>query len=387
MTGAFLDRDSSRVGIVIATGFAAAAVNSAYLPLWFADRGLSAADIGQIVGAAALLRVAGGPFGGWAADRLGRPQAVLATAAGLAALSAAVLPGLNGFLPLLLATALLGAGSALLSPLTDGIALALAALRRLEYGPTRAWGSIAYMVATAGAGALLARIGSGAVPALLVSGYAAAAVLAFRIPTVQQPRRSAGRILAVLHDRGFRLALYATALIQGSHAAYYSFASLRWRAAGLNDTVIGLLIAEGIVAEIALFLWGRRLIDRLGPARLTAVASFACIIRWTALAFLTDIPALAFVQLLHACTFACQHLSTMLVLRTLPPERAGMAQTLTSALGFSAATAALVWLTGQLYGSWGGLSFLPMAVVGGSALLLVRPLARLGLRTHAASVG
>ncbi len=362
-------------------------MNSAYLPLWFADHGLSAAEIGQVIGAASLLRVVGGPLGGWAADRLGRPQAVLAIAAGLAAVSAALLPGLHGFPPLLLATALLGAGSALLSPLTDAIALALAALRRLEYGPTRAWGSIAYMLATAGAGALLARVGSGIVPALLVAGYTAAALLAFRIPAVQRPRRSTGRIWAVMHDRAFRVALLATALIQGSHAAYYSFAPLRWRAAGLNDTVIGLLIAEGIVAEIALFLWGRRLVDRLGPARLTAVASLACLVRWTALAFVTDIPALALVQLLHAGTFACQHLSTMLVLRTLPPERAGMAQTLTSALGFSAATAALVWLTGQLYGTWGGLSFLPMAVVGGAGLLLVRPLARLALRTHAASAG
>ncbi len=387
MIRAFLARDSSRVGIVIATGFAAAAVNSAYLPLWFADHGLSAAEIGQVVGAAALLRVVGGPLGGWAADRLGRPQAVLATAAAMAALSAALLPRLHGLMPLLLATALLGAGSALLSPLTDAIALALALLRRLEYGPTRAWGSIAYMLATAGAGALLARSGTAAVPALLATGYAAAALLAFRIPAVDRPPRATGGTLAVLHDHGFRLALLATALIQGSHAAYYSFAPLHWRAAGISDTAIGLLIAEGIVAEIALFLWGRNLVDRLGPARLTAIAAIACLVRWTALAFVTAIPALALLQLLHAATFACQHLSTMLVLRSLPPERAGIAQTLTSALGFSAATAALVWLTGHLYAGWAGLSFLPMAAVGGAGLLLVRPLNRAVARRRLATAG
>jgi len=174
----------------------------------------------------------------------------------------------------------------------------------------------------------------------------------------------------------FRLALAATALIQGAHAAYYAFATLHWRAAGIPDGVIGLLIAEGIVAEIALFIWGRPLVERLGPARLTALAASASLVRWTATALVTDVPALAAVQLLHAATFACQHLSTMLVLRTLPAQRAGTAQALMSALGFSAPTGLLVWLSGLIYGSAGGLTFLLMAAVGGSALLVTPALAR-----------
>ena len=39
-----------RVGLFIAACFAAMAVTSAYLPLWFADRGLTAAEIGQVLG-------------------------------------------------------------------------------------------------------------------------------------------------------------------------------------------------------------------------------------------------------------------------------------------------------------------------------------------------
>ena len=161
-------------------------------------------------------------------------------------------------------------------------------------------------------------------------------------------------MVAVLRDRAFVLSLAATALIQGSHAAYYSFAPLHWRAAGLGDTAIGLLIAEGIVAEVALFLWGRRLVARLGAARLTGLAAGACVVRWTSLAFVTDWRALAVLQFLHAGTFAFQHLSTMMVLARLPPGRAGMAQTVMSSIGFSAATGVLVWVTGQVYAGWGG---------------------------------
>ncbi len=368
---------------MLAAIFAASAVNAAYLPLWLADHGLTAAEIGLVLGVASLLRVVAAPGGGWLADRLGRRRAVLAGSAALAAACAAGLPAAHGLAPLMLIVTAAGLSASLLGPLTDALALALAAARRLEYAPTRAWGSISYMLTTAGAGAVLARLGSGAVPAMLAAGYAAAAAFACRLPDVSAGRRRAGISGGLWTDRRFRLSLAATALIQGSHAAYYSFAPLHWRTAGLGDTTIGLLIAEGIVAEILLFLRGQRLVRRLGPAGLTALAASACVVRWAGFAVTTAVPALMALQLLHAMTFAFQHLSSMLVLAQLPPERAGMAQTLTSALGFSAASAALVWLTGQLYGPWGGLSFLPMAAIGGAALLTVPGLTRLADRSRA----
>ncbi len=368
--------DATRVGLVLAAFFAAGAISSAYLPLWFADHGLTAAEIGLVLGVSSLLRVAAVPGGGWVADRLGRRPLVVMAAAGLAGASAATLPLLHGVGPLLGAMVVFGAAASLLAPLTDAVTLALSAAGRLEYGRTRAWGSIAYMAATAGAGWLLVRTGTASVPWLLAGGYAAAALFALRLPDVTPPARRQGAAAGPFRIPAFRLALVATALIQGSHAAYYSFAPLHWRAAGISDGTIGLLIAEGIVAEIALFLWGRAWIERMGPARLTALAAAACLVRWTATAATTDIAALAAVQLLHAVTFACQHLSAMLVLRGLPAERAAMAQTLMAALGFSLPTAVLVWVSGQLYAPLGGLVFLPMAAVGGAALLTVAGLWR-----------
>ena len=60
---------AARVAAFLGAYFAANAIN-AFMPLWFADRGLSAAAIGQILGAAALLRVLAGP--GWG-QRRGSP--------------------------------------------------------------------------------------------------------------------------------------------------------------------------------------------------------------------------------------------------------------------------------------------------------------------------
>ena len=370
--------DGTRLGLVVAGIFAAGAVSSAYLPLWMADRGMDARQIGFVLGVATMLRVAGGPAGGWVADRAGR-RVVLIGAGFVAAVAAGVLPGLGGVTAILLAIALLGMATTLLAPLADAMTLVLAAAGRLDYGRTRVWGSVAYMVAAAAGGWLLSRTGSGSVPVVLFTLYGLTGLFACWVPDVAVPAVQGGEAAAggaggPLRQASFRWALLATALIQGSHAAYYSFAPLHWRAAGLSDTVIGLLIAEGIVAEVALFAWGGALVKRLGPARLTALGAAACMLRWTALAFVTAWQGLVVLQFLHAATFAFQHMSTMMVLQRMPPGRAGMAQTLMSALGFSAATGALVWVTGQLYAGWGGGVFLLMAGVGGAALAVVRPL-------------
>jgi MFS transporter, PPP family, 3-phenylpropionic acid transporter len=369
---------AARVAAFLGAYFAANAIN-AFMPLWFADRGLSAAAIGQVLGAAALLRVLAGPGWGSVADRIGRRRPVLF----FAALSASGLGlsyvAVSGFLSLLLIAAAQGIAASAINPLADSLALALAREGRIEYGPVRAVGSAAFMVATAVAGWLLGRAGSWLVPWLQALGYGSAAAFSLLLPETStppaQPRPFAG--LMLLSNPAFRLAVCCTALIQGAHAAYYGFAALLWRSQGISDTVIGLLIAEGIIVEILLFVRGHSLVEKLGPAGLTACAAGASILRWTVTALAPPLPVLAVVQVLHAATFAMQHLSAMLVLsRFMPADRAATAQALHAALGFGAPTGLMMLLSGWLYAQYGGMAFLAMAASGGAALLLVGPLAR-----------
>lgn len=367
-----------RVGAFLGAYFAANAVN-AFMPLWFADRGLTAGGIGEVLGVASLLRVLAGPGWGIVADRIGRRRPVLVAAAAAAAFLALAYPPLSGFMPLLLVAGAQGIAASAVNPLADSLALALAREGRMEYGPVRSVGSAAYMVATAGAGSLLTAVGSWLVPWLLALSYATTAVLAPTLPEAATPpaapRAWAG--LALFRLPGFRIAVAATALIQGAHAAYYGFAALLWRSQGLSDRTIGLLIAEGIVVEILLFARGRRLVARLGPAGLTGCAAAASMLRWTIIAAMPPLWVLAPAQVLHAATFAMQHLSAMLVLtRIVPPERAATAQALHAALGYGAPTGLMMLLAGALYAHGGGLAFLAMAAASGAALLLVGPLAR-----------
>ena len=341
------------------------------------DRGIDPGQVGTVLGVASLVRLVAVPAWGAAADRAGALRPMLLLAAAAAAVSAACLPLALAVWGVVLVTALQGIAAAALTPLTDTLTLALASSGQLSYGRTRAWGSAAYMVATAVAGPVLGWAGSWLTPGLIACGYGVAALVAPALPEPTRVPNLSRRASGLLRHRPLRLTIMASALIQGSHAAYYGFAAILWRQAGLGDGVIGLLIAEGIVMEIVLFAWGGRWVAQLGPARLTAFAAAGCIVRWITLAWTTALPILAVVQLLHAVTFAMQHLSSMAMLgRHIPPGRRAAAQAAHSALGYSAPTGLLIWLVGLGYARFGGLLFLPMALLGGAALLLVAPIAR-----------
>ncbi len=249
----------TRVGAFVGAYFSAIALTG-YMPLFYADRGLSPEAIGQVLGTATFLRILAGPGWGNVTDRIGRRRPVLLLAGSIATIMALLFLPARGFWPVLAVAAGQGIAASAINPLVDSLALALAREKRLEYGPVRAVGSFTFMVTTACAGFVLNAVGTWLVPALIAAGYGTATALSRLLPEAQSPpaapRAWAG--LALFRNPGFRLALISSGLIQSSHAAYYGFAALLWRSQGLSDTVIGLLLAGGIIVELLLFVRGRR---------------------------------------------------------------------------------------------------------------------------------
>jgi len=362
-----------RLGVFLCAVFAAGGISSAFLALWMADRGLTAAEIGIVLSLASAARALAAPLWGRLADAL--PLRVALTIGAATALAGNLLLAPSaGFWPVLLAVMLQSAGASALMPLADAVSLALARAGRLDYGRVRASASAAFMAANALGGVAVGAAGLFLVPLLMAAGHAVATAIGPALPhTGAAPARQAGFFasLGLLRRRGFLLTVLASAVIQGSHAAYYTLAALHWRAAGHSETTIGLLWATSLLAETLLFLLARPLLARASPAMLTAASAGACTLRWTMLALTTWLPALAAIQVLHAATYGFQHLSAMQMLgRTVPPERAGSAQTLHAALGGTVSLGVITWLVGRAYDG-SGTVFLVMAALA----LLAQPVA------------
>lgn len=368
-----------RVAAFLIAIFIPAAATTGFQPLFLADRGLDAAAIGQILAVATFARVLAMPGWGWLADHVGRRREVLLMASLLAALAGFAWLGAHGYAALFAVTLLYGVGASCLMPMADAVALTLAHAGRMDYGPVRAVGSIAFMATIAFSGWLTGVAGSAVLPWLVGVPYLAACGFALLLPDTQGPRAlgRAGGFLGVLASRPVRLAMLASALLQGGHAAVYALGSLHWRAHGVPEGVIGLLWATGVASEIVLFFVARPIAGRIGPAGLTALAALAATLRWAVTAHTTALPALFAMQMLHGATYGMTHISAMLLLsRNVAPEHAAVAQTLHAAIGVALPVGALMWLCGQAYDGSGAV-FLAMAGLGLLALPVAWRIARL----------
>jgi PPP family 3-phenylpropionic acid transporter len=89
-------------------------------------------------------------------------------------------------------------------------------------------------------------------------------------------------------------------LIQASHAVYYGFSVLDWRAKGLNAATIGGLWGLAVMAEIALFAVSARFPQRIGSLSLLGIGALGAVLRWGAMDFNPPLVMLPMLQLLHA---------------------------------------------------------------------------------------
>ena len=79
----------------------------------------------------------------------------------------------------------------------------------------------------------------------------------------------------MLRKPGFLAVIVAAALIQGSHAAYYTFASITWQLAGLDGLTIAGLWSLGVLAEIVVFALSPRF--KLSPAVLVVIGALSAV--------------------------------------------------------------------------------------------------------------
>ena len=183
---------------------------------------------------------------------------------------------------------------------------------------------------------------------------------------------------ALLRDRGFLAIIVASALIQGSHAAYYTFASISWQAAGLGGLTIAGLWVLGVLAEIVVFALSPRF--TLPPALLVVIGALSAVARWLITAQEPSVAVLAVVQLAHGLTYGLTQVGTMsLLVRHVPIHMMARGQGYLAACGGMVTMAASI-LSGVVYAGYGARVYYVMAAMALVAAVIMW-LAR-GLLAH-----
>ncbi|HYX02038.1 MAG TPA: MFS transporter [Reyranella sp.] len=360
--------------------FAAGALMS-YWPVWLRDRGVQDAEIGTLYMSRQLVSVGATLLVGVVAHRLGNARGVILALAAAATLLMTGYQFAYGFLAILAVSLVWGGVWAPTMALYDGVLVNETRARGFNYGSLRLWGSLAFILGAVLCGVAVDRNGPAWVLYVGFSGIVLLVPLALLLPKAEAHHRDARRapfgMLDLLSSPPFLLFMVATGLCQASHAVLYSFGTLTWRAAGIDDVTISLLWGQSVAVEILLMLGSGRLLRRLGVCGMLGFALACAMVRWLGMAFTTELAALVFLQALHAGSFAACHLGAMAFMqRALPASGVALGQSVYYALGTGAAQAVIFQLAGLLYAEFGQKAFLGMFAVSAVGMMALIALAR-----------
>jgi PPP family 3-phenylpropionic acid transporter len=177
------------------------------------------------------------------------------------------------------------------------------------------------------------------------------------------------RATALLHDPGFLAIIVAAALIQASHAAYYTFASITWQDAGFGGMTIAGLWVLGVLAEIVVFALSPRFTT--APWLLVVIGGLSAVLRWLITAQEPSVAVLAVVQLAHGLTYGLTQVGTMgLLARRVPVHVMARGQ------GYLAACSGIITsgasiLSGAVYARHGQGVYYVMAAMALTGALLM----------------
>jgi len=363
-----------RLSLFYGAFFFYAGLSMPFMPAWLAARGLDTREIGIVLATPLVARVVVAPVSTRLADRFSVLHPALVAAA-VASVAGFALVGLGtGFGAILATYALAATVAAPVLPLADALALRGLKMQMRSYGSVRLWGSVTFIVANLGGGALLARLGAGeviwAVVAALALTAAAALALGRLAPEAPEPAPEQRRDPSLWRSPAFVAVVLGASLIQASHAVLQGFATLQWSARGIGGTAIGALWALAVVIEVGLFAASGRIVPRVGASGMILLGGLGGVVRWTAMAFDPPAAVLPLLQGLHALTFGATHLGTMHFLaQAVPSGRGATAQgdfAAVQGIVFAAAMGA----AGVLVAGYGTFAYLAMAVASAAGGLL-----------------
>lgn len=353
-----------------------------YLPVFYHDLGLGLAEIGALTALQAAVQLILAPVWGGLADRYPRTRLTLPLAAVVATIGAVMLFRATDFGVVLAGSVVLYGGMAGIGPTLDARTLeTLGTSRRNRYGEVRAFGSLAFVLATLAIGFLLDAEGTRSLFWVFIPFLIGTAVV-----TASIPRRGATRSTNILRGattflvRG-EVALFFTGVVVvwGGLAAVNAFYSIQIVALGGSAGLVGLAWSIGAFIEVPYMYAFPRIAKRFRTERLVVVGAVVLAARAFLGAFVTDPAALVVLNLLDGIGFAGVFVGGVTVVAERAP--AGLQGT---AQGLFAASTGLATIIGSLVGGLvaGALGitglFAVCGVVGlaGSAILalaLLRP--------------
>ncbi len=349
---------------------------SPYFGLYLQSLNFSAWDIGLLMSQMQLMRLFGPNIWGWIADRFGRRMLIIRLAGVIALAGFTAFFWLDRLPTMLVAMAVLAFFWSAALPLVETLTFDHLREERGRYSRIRLWGSIGFIVAVMGTGALLDMAPPVGVLWVCWGILLGILVLAGVLPEVHEAPlvRDGQPIADILRQPKVKALMAACFAMSAAHGAFYVFYSIHLAGHGYSKTEVGGLWSLGVVAEIVVFMLMARL-SRHFSLRDILLASFAAaVLRFLLMGWgVESMAVMVVVQLMHGLTFGAYHASAIAAVNEWFPGRArGRGQALYSSLSFGAGGLLGALISGWTWDDWGaGWTFALSSVFALIGLFLV----------------
>ncbi len=293
-----------------------------YLPLWLQEQGLSLLTISLLTSVQSATRMVA-PYGwGWLSDHTGERVKLLRLAAAISlvcslglwfnpvtpntAWGIAWIAGVL-FVMFLHTSAMMPMNEAAMAHLVSHTGSFDSGL----YGRVRLWGSVGFLITVFAAGAWFEAFGMHHLPHWNAAMLLAVLVSVCVMPDKKEPvvaHQENVQVMPVLRQpivRWFFASIFFHVL---AHMSIYAFFSLYLDALGYSKTMIGLLWAVSVLAEVIWFFTQGRWLPRLPLTGWLLLCALVMVVRMGLTAGLAaSLVGLFVAQMLHAITFAAHH--------------------------------------------------------------------------------
>jgi PPP family 3-phenylpropionic acid transporter len=329
-----------------------------YWPLYLQDAGYDPVRIGWIMAILPATKIVSPGLWGWLADQSGRILSLIRWAAFLSLMSFGAVFSSTGFIGLVAVMVTFSFFWNATLPLFETVTLGHLRQAVSRYSQVRLWGSIGFIVTVWAVGAALdGPLAIACLPQLIVLLFVGQWLVTLAVPPARESRRDEGHgSLAAILKRGEVMAFFLVSLLlQIAHGPYYVFFSVYLEGHGFTNGETGALWSLGVLAEVVLFAFLHRIIDRIGLRGVFLASLCLSVIRWLLIAWGIDHLALIlFAQLLHAASFGAVHASSIhLVHRYFRGPHHGKGQALYSSLSFGLGGALGSLFGGHFWAAWG----------------------------------
>ena len=341
---------------------------------------LSPVQIATLYAIPSIARIFLPPIYGYVADRHQHRKAILRFTAVGQVVPLLLLLYFHSYPAILILISIFSLFNAAVLPFTEATVQEEQEKGKLDYGRTRIWGTLSFILIAATFGKVIERFHYGWTLYGFVIFLALLSILSFFQPAgkvgLQFRREDLDNILRKKNTWIFLICVFFMHLSQG---AYYGFFSIHLSELGFKDSNIGLQWAAAAASEIAIFFFASFILKRFALTPLFRICLLLAAVRWLWIFQAKSYFWLTLSQGMHAFSFGLFHIASMRLTHKIFAEGfRSLGQSLFSSLGWGLGSVIGVLLSGYLWHEFGAGTFLFSSVIafGGflfSYLLKAKP--------------